>query len=219
VVRELFALYRRLGTVRAVHGEAIRLGFTSRRRMVAGREVCGGSFSRGHIHQMLTNPLYAGRIRHKGVVHDGQHPAIVDPVVWEEVQAGLAAQAARPRGEGNGSVPSPFAGKLFDETGDRLTPSHASKRGFRHRYYVSHRLVKQSGVPDPSGWRLPARPLEQAIVGTLLAALRDPVLPARLVADLPAAEIVRLRPVLSDLVDGISAGDGSLCARLRWSNG
>ena len=66
VVRQLFELYRRLGAVRAVHAEALRLGFRSRVRMLAsGRTVGGGSFSRGHIHQMLSNPLYAGRIRHK----------------------------------------------------------------------------------------------------------------------------------------------------------
>ena len=93
VVRQLFELYRRLGTVRAVHAEALRLGFRSRVRMLAsGRTVGGGSFSRGHIHQMLSNPLYAGRIRHKRVVHDGQHPAIIAPDLWEAVQAGLAEQ-------------------------------------------------------------------------------------------------------------------------------
>ena len=143
VVRQLFELYRRLGTVRAVHAEALRLGFRSRVRVLAsGRTVGGGSFSRGHIHQMLSNPLYAGRIRHKRLVHDGQHPAIIAPDLWEAVQAGLADNAARERGTGNSGERSPFAGKLFDETGDRLTPSHANKRGVRHRYYVSHRLVR-----------------------------------------------------------------------------
>ena len=146
VVRQLFELYRRLGTVRAVHAEALRLGFRSRVRVLAsGRTVGGGSFSRGHIHQMLSNPLYAGRIRHKRVVHDGQHPAIIAPDLWEAVQAGLAENAARERGTGNSGERSPFAGKLFDETGDRLTPSHANKRGVRHRYYVSHRLVQPGG--------------------------------------------------------------------------
>ena len=95
---------------------------------------------------MLSNPIYVGRIRHKTLVHDGLHPAIVSPEVWDKVQAMLADQAGRDRGQGNAAQASPFAGKLFDETGDRLTPSHANKKGVRHRYYVSHRLVRQSGV-------------------------------------------------------------------------
>ena len=88
VVRELFALYVELGSVRAVHEEATRLGFRSRLRMLGnGKTVGGGAFSRGHIHQMLSNPIYVGRIRHKHLVHDGLHPAIVSPEIWDEVQA------------------------------------------------------------------------------------------------------------------------------------
>jgi hypothetical protein len=55
-----------------------------------------------------------------------------------------AENAARERGRGNGGQRSPVAGQLFDETEDRLTPSHANKRGGCHRYYVSHRLVRAS---------------------------------------------------------------------------
>ena len=33
---------------------------------------------RGHIYELLSNPIYVGRIAHKGQVHGGQHPPIVD---------------------------------------------------------------------------------------------------------------------------------------------
>ena len=174
--------------------------------LASGRTVGGGSFSRGHIHQMLSNPLYAGRIRHKRLVHDGQHAAIIAPDLWEAVQAGLADNAARERGTGNAGERSPFAGKLFDETGDRLTPSHANKRGVRHRYYVSHRLVQPGGASDGSGWRLPARALEQAIVQVLVAKFRDPVFPASIAAELTASEIVRVR-------DALAGSGGPACRR------
>jgi site-specific DNA recombinase len=208
VVRQLFELYRRLGTVRTVHAEAQRLGFKSRVRVLAsGKTVGGGSFSRGHIYQMLSNPLYAGRIRHKRLVHDGQHPAIIAPDLWAAVQAGLADNAARERGRGNGGERSPFAGKLFDETGDRLTPSHANTRGVRHRYYVSHRLVRPGATPDPSGWRLPARALEQAILQMLVAMFRDPVFPVSIGVDLTASEIVRVRDALAALANQLAGGE------------
>jgi hypothetical protein len=35
--------------------------------------------SRGHLYWILSNPIYIGRLRHKGQIHDGLHPAIVDP--------------------------------------------------------------------------------------------------------------------------------------------
>lgn len=205
VVRVLFDLYRRLGTVRAVHEEALRLEFRSRRRVLAsGKSVGGGAFSRGHIHQILANPLYAGRIRHKDRVHNGLHAAIIDPAEWNEIQDRLAVQAARPRGGENRVEASPLTGKLFDETGDRLTPSHASKKGVRHRYYVSHRLVKQSGAPDLSGWRVPARPLEQAVASAISVMLRSPDFPSRLLEDASAAEVSSARQSLLSLSEVLS---------------
>ena len=63
------------------------------------------------------------------------------------------------------AAPSPLASKLFDETRDRLTPSHTKKKnGQRLRYYVSRRLIQHSGQKDLSGWRLPAPMPEQTVV-------------------------------------------------------
>lgn len=52
---------------------------------------------------------------------------------------------------------------LYDETGDCLTPSHASKGGKRYRYYVSRRLVTGK-TDDDTGCRLPAGQLERDLV-------------------------------------------------------
>ena len=63
--------------------------------------------------------------------------------------------------------------------------------------------------PDPSGWRLPARALEQAIVQVLVETFRDPVFPASIGVDLTAGEIVRIRDALADLANrlaGMEAG-------------
>ena len=64
-------------------------------------------------------------------------------------------------------------GKLFDEAGVPLTPSHAVKSGRRYRYYVSRHLVAGTGDrPENRGWRLPAREIERTVataVGDLLA--------------------------------------------------
>ncbi len=130
--------------------------------------------ARTHIHQILTNPIYAGRIRHKGQVHEGQHDAIIAPGRWDVIQASLQDGAARIRKAGPRSKrktqPSLLTGKLFDEAGDRLTPSHSrSKTGTRLRYYISHRLITKSGDANIDGWRLPATELE----GTVEHLIRD----------------------------------------------
>jgi hypothetical protein len=91
------------------------------------------------------------------------------------VQDALRANANRPRrGRGSGDTrdtphTSPLAGKLVDETGDRLTPSHTRSGIRRRRYYVSRRLIIGSqDRRDPAAWRLPAEELERA-VGTAVA--------------------------------------------------
>ena len=59
------------------------------------------------------------------------------------------------------AAPAPLTGKLRDETGDRLTPTHSVKAGRRIRYYASHRLI--TGPADRTAWRLPAPALEEVV--------------------------------------------------------
>lgn len=46
--------------------------------------------SRAQVHRMLTNPYYAGRIVHCGVLFDGSHEPLVDEATWFRVQEVLA---------------------------------------------------------------------------------------------------------------------------------
>ena len=65
-VQTLYALYRKHGTLRQVKAEADRLGLRTKQRLAADGTRTGGlPFRRGHLHCLLTNPLYAGRIRHR----------------------------------------------------------------------------------------------------------------------------------------------------------
>lgn len=167
-VRAIFALYEELGCLNAIMRRASEIGLRSKRHTFKSGRVQGGNpFSRGQIYAVLRNPIYIGKIRHKTQVWDGQHEPIVCEAVWERVQEKLEAASARPRGRKTaarqlGARPiAPLTGKLRDETGDRLTPTHTRRHGRQIRYYVSNRLV--SGETDPSGWRLPANALEQAV--------------------------------------------------------
>ena len=168
-VAAIFGLYGAQGCLRLVEAEARRQGLRSKHHHFSTGRIQGGTpFSRGQIHHLLTNPVYRGQIRHKDKVWPGQHPAIIEDALWSEVQAKLQAARARPRrGRGN-ALPTGralLAGKLRDETGDRLTPTHTSKGRTRIGYYVSNRLIR--GGPDPSAWRLPARELEAFLAATL----------------------------------------------------
>jgi site-specific DNA recombinase len=104
---------------------------------VNGTERGGKPFSRGHIYGLLSNPIYTGRIAHKGELYPGQHPALIDDETWAAVRDQLAANASNHQRMGKAAEPSPLAGLLVDAQGERLTPSHAVKKGRRYRYYIS----------------------------------------------------------------------------------
>jgi DNA invertase Pin-like site-specific DNA recombinase len=228
-VRTLYDLYVRLGTVRAVKDEAARLGLRSKKRVSPSGRISGGTpFDRGHIHHMLTNPVFAGRIRHRKVIHEGQHPAIIDPGVWEAVQEQLKAEAAKTRGKDTAASPyrSLLVGKLFDETGDRLTPSHGKTRsGIRHRYYVSHRLVARSGEKDVTGWRLNAQMLEELTVRIAVRHLGAAAFPAAAIIDATADELIAahgrvVERIGEDIQDDIRARSvADLIARIDLAPG
>jgi hypothetical protein len=138
-----------------------------------GVESGGQVFSRGALYTLLRNPIYAGEIRHKGVCHPGQHAPIVDRAMWDKV-AQLLDEHSPTSGARNSSAKSGvLIGKLFDESGDRLTPSHAVKGDRRYRYYVSRSLMKGSAAQVDGGWRLPAAEVERSIAAAARSTLDD----------------------------------------------
>ncbi len=166
IVRSLFELYDELGCARLVEAEASRRDYRTKVRVHGDDRSTGGLPLRcGHIHFLLRNPVYVGRIRHKAEVYQGIHPPLVELDLWVRVQAKLDLRKAANRRSGSSGSAS-LIGKLSDETGDRLTPSHAKKGTRRYRYYVSSRLLNaRSKITD--GWRLPAKALEQQVAAKL----------------------------------------------------
>jgi DNA invertase Pin-like site-specific DNA recombinase len=198
-VRTLFRLYLELGTVRRVKEEADKLGLTTKARRGADRRMHGGQpLSRGHLYKLLSNPIYAGRIPHNGESYEGQHPAIISQETWDTVQKQLAAQAPARPARARASNRSPLRGKLFDEAGALLTPSHAVKSGRRYRYYVSHDSTPNADPPAETRastrWRLPAREIERLIGEAVVALFADRTELARLAreAQIRAARVSEL---------------------------
>jgi site-specific DNA recombinase len=201
IIRLIYDLYLQLGPVRAVKQELDQRGIKTPVRTASTRRRSGGlPFGIGHLHYILSNPVYAGKTRHRDKVYDGQHDAIIGEEKWNRVQQFL-------EGKGwNGSIrkkgqkhPSPLVGKLFDETGDRLTPTHASKQGARYRYYVSNRLLKMPKRRATDGWRLPAPGLEKTISNAVADHLQTTTV-AGLVEKPSATEFAELSDRLNGLL-------------------
>jgi site-specific DNA recombinase len=173
-VREIFRCYLELGNVRLLRAELDRRGSRSKVRVANNGIQSGGrSFHRGALYTVLRNPIYIGQIRHKGLCHPGEHQAIIEMDMWERVQTLLSARRTRGTERTTKSTRSPLTKKLFDESGDRLTPSHAVKGTRRYRYYVSHRLTQGRANQPSRGWRLPAAEIERIVAGAARCILDD----------------------------------------------
>jgi site-specific DNA recombinase len=139
IVRSLFRGYLEAGSVVRLQQQLDADGVRVPVRIDGGgRSTGGGLFSRGHIYKILSNPIYVGRIAHKGRVYEGQHPPIVTQDLWNAVRQSLDDHlgAARTKRTGQSSD-ALLTGKFYDDSDRRMNPTWAKKGSKRWRYYVS----------------------------------------------------------------------------------
>ena len=163
-VRDLFRRYLEIGSVvrlkAVLDQENVRLPI---RTDCGGKSVGGGPISRGHLYKILSNPIYVGRLIHKAQVHEGLHGPIVDQEIWDRVQS-LLAEHAQNRAGARQDSDALLAGKLFDDRGNRMSPSHATSGGRRYRYYVSQAVLQGRKEDAGSIFRVPAMEIERRVI-------------------------------------------------------
>jgi site-specific DNA recombinase len=176
IVRSLFRRYLQAGSVvclkQVIDAENLRIPI---RIDGAGNTTGGGLFCRGHIYQMLSNPIYIGQIAHKGSVHKGQHAPIVDQDLWDRVQQKLESHLAGVRTKrSNQSSDSLLTGKLFDDRGNRMSPTWARKGPKCWRYYISQAALQGDKSKAGSIVRVPAAEIEGRVIEAVAKLLATP---------------------------------------------
>ncbi len=147
-VIDIYKLYLKLGCVAKLKARLDQQEIKSKIRVSrTGKTSGGASYSRGALYELLQNRLYLGEIPHKEQSYPGEHAAIVERTLWDEVQAKLKANVHARRNGTNASAPSLLRGLLYDAEGNRYTPSHAVKNGKRYRYYISQKVVRHGASP------------------------------------------------------------------------
>jgi site-specific DNA recombinase len=174
-VRTISDLFLKLKNVQRVQAELVRLNLTTKPyETPRGRAVGGLSFARGHIYKILSNPLYIGEIEHRGICYPGQHPPLIDRKKWDAVQAQLAANHHENRARTNAKSKSLLAGLIYDDAGNRLVSTHATKNGKRYRYYITSQGAGRSlAMPDLARLRLSATTVDELLRARLQSFLRD----------------------------------------------
>jgi hypothetical protein len=174
IVRDIFRRYADLGSVRALKQDLDERSIVGKLRIDRhGRQSGGKPLARGALYRLLGNRIYLGEIVHKDKSYPGQHDAIVDPELWERAQKNLD-QNRKEQDRGIGTAHSSLLkGLLYDAEGERMSPSHAVKRGRRYRYYVSRSLMTKPRAEAAEGRRIPAADVERLIVDRIRDFLVD----------------------------------------------
>ena len=167
LVRDIFVRYLRLRSIRLLAAELDAAGIRTRpRRLSSGRTIGSVPFTAGPLAHLLKNATYLGRINHRGQSYPSTHAPIIEPALFEAVQAIFAGSrgtmAAR---QASGAL---LTGKLFDADGRAMTPTHAQKGSRRYRYYVTRALVERGAAKaSPGARRVPAAAIEASILDVL----------------------------------------------------
>jgi site-specific DNA recombinase len=173
-VREIFGQYLRLRTVPALVAYLRKADLRTKIRIgTDGRKLGGQHYFRGGLYQLLKNHLYVGEIEHKGSIYPGEHEAIIDRRLWDQVQELLTENRQGTHERSRTISGSMLAGLLFDRAGTRYIPTHAQKGGRRYHYYTSQTVIKGDNKDDLIG-RLPAPALEGAVTERIRAFLHSP---------------------------------------------
>jgi DNA invertase Pin-like site-specific DNA recombinase len=165
-VRMIFSRYLALRSFQKLVDELNQKGSVSKTREVKRKMSGGIPFTYGPLAYLLKNRTYLGETGHKGAWFPGEHEAIVDREVFEQVQQLLKANSLGRTGrrQRNGAL---LAGLIFDDRGNRMSPSFTVKRGVRYPFYVSSAILKGRKSDAGSVTRISALDLDAAILKAL----------------------------------------------------
>lgn len=188
LIRLIFQKYLELGCVRKLKeyldSQSIKTkNWTSKKERVHG----GASFGRGILYQILKNPIYAGKVRHKEKIYDGKHKEIISYDLWQRVKERLADGSASEKGKKKPAVSGNcLKGKLFDCEGNFYSPVFTSKGAKQYRYYTNQAFLQDRAIPSGIVRRVPAQDIEALVDNVLQHHLSE------LTLDQPKPDITRV---------------------------
>jgi DNA invertase Pin-like site-specific DNA recombinase len=166
-VRTIFESYLKAGSLNLLMIELRRRGVVTKvRTLKSGKTIGGIAFTRGPLAHLLRNRFYIGEVVFKGETFPGEQPTIIDRDLFASVQSKLNLQAYNHR-TGRMTSAALLAGRLFDDRGNRMTPSHSQKNGVRYRYYISAALVQGRTEQAGTVSRVSAKEIEELVTGSV----------------------------------------------------
>lgn len=211
LIRRIFTRYLTLGSIIPLLAELRREGAVTRIRKLASGKIMGGvPFTAGPLLYLLKNRVYIGEISHRGQIYTGEHQAILDKASYDAVQSKLAENLVA--GHSSGSSYAMLMGRIFDDRGNVMTPSHSQRKSLRYYYYVSRAFIE--GRKDQAGSipRVAAHDIEPKII-TALKSVTRPEVP-----ESEARPSQSDRQLIEDLVQRVTIGKDQIRIDLTQSS-
>jgi site-specific DNA recombinase len=200
-VRLVFSRYLALGSLPALQRELRDMGILTRQRTLTSGGTRGGvALTNGPLNHMLRNRMYLGELNHRNSSYPGEHAPIIDRDLFDAVGAKLTGNLHQRRSTRSHSD-ALLMGRLYDDRGNRMSPTYAVKKGLRYRYYVSTMLVQGRRSEAGSIPRVPAAELESIVMDAIAATL-------------PAAPETTDRDCIEHSVERVIVGQGRVEIRL-----
>jgi site-specific DNA recombinase len=166
-VRYIFERYLEVKSFGKLVEDLDKKGIVTKRRNTKVAKFNGGiAFTYGPLAHFLKNRLYIGETGHKDKWFPGEHAAIVDKKTFDQVQQ-LLASNSEGRKIRRGASDALLMGKLYDDRGNRMSPSYSTKNGIRYRFYVSSALLRGRKADAGSVGRVPAAEIESTVLTAL----------------------------------------------------
>ncbi len=185
VVRLIFSRYQQLGSCHEVASSLTRDGILRPKRDGSLKP-----WSRKEIQRTLRNALYAGFVPSGSALYPGQHKAVIEPGVWEDVQRRLDSSGSLMQqriGKKKHRFPYPLAGLLrCAGCGCPMVGSYACKGDKIYRYY-SCPTRRQDGADACACPHLNADEAEKFICAQLSLLRNNPDFVAAVISRMPDA--------------------------------
>jgi site-specific DNA recombinase len=161
-VRYIFNRYIELKSVPKLVDDLAAKDFRTRKRVMSSGRVLGGvHIGTGALTLMLQNPIYIGKIRHRGELYDGEHEPIVPQALFDREQS-IFSDNRRDKALGKKSRnPSLLTGMITDPDGRPMSPTPSKKQARCYRYYSTRLKPLEYKA---AAWHLAAGDLEQTVI-------------------------------------------------------
>ena len=180
-VKLIFSEYVRTGSLKQVQRLLEERNIRTKSRIAKNGSCRGGNpVTLAGLRNMLTNPIYIGKIRYQGKIYDGGHEGIISPKLYQQAQEVFNANKKGTRLRSGSSI-KPFGGLIY--CGNCHAPMFfakaVKKSGREYGYYVCLKDERRANAECPVH-RVPAEHLERLLLSQVGRLFRTPAVLVRI---------------------------------------